>query len=698
MENSEQRYDFCLELLRRASGYPDASFRPGQWEAVSRLFKNEERLLVVQRTGWGKSLVYFLLTRLLREDGFGPTLLVSPLLSLMRDQVRSAERLELRAVSINSSNLKEWDAIYEALEADNVDLLLVSPERLGNNDFVENHLIPVADRIGLMVVDEAHCISDWGHDFRPDYRRLVRLLVNLPENIRVLATTATANDRVVEDVMEQIGPRLQVIRGPLTRASLQLQTIRMPNQAARMAWLAETLSSLPGSGIIYTLTTRDAEQLAAWLQSEGIQARAYHGRKVHEERLVFEQSLLDNSLKALVATTALGMGFDKPDLSFVIHFQAPQSIVHYYQQVGRAGRALEDAHGVLLTGREDQDIVQYFIESAFPKEDDMRQVLDALDAAEYPMELWSIEPKVNLRRAYIERILRILASQDNPPVVRDGKAWARTQFPLIIDRERIENITQQRWAEWAQILEYSDCHDCLMQFLALALDDRDCEPCGRCTSCVGQEPLPSTYSNATALRAVEFLNHLDLTLTTQRRWKASAFRTYGWSGNIDNRLRAEEGRTLAKWNDVGWGKMVREGKHSGRFDDELVDAAAELICEQWAPNPGLDWVTCVASIKHPVLVPDFAKRLAKALDLPFVDCVEKIRSTEPQKSMQNSFQQARNLDGAFAVQKNLVQAGPVLLVDDLVDSSWTMTVIGALLREAGSGSVYPFALASTATG
>ena len=357
----------ALELLRAAVGSAEADFREGQWQAVEALLRRE-RLLVVQRTGWGKSIVYFLATRLLRDNGAGCTLLISPLLSLMRNQIQAASRIGVRAETINSTNKDEWAPVEAALRRGEVDVLLVSPERLANEGFVARCLLPIAGRIGLLVVDEAHCISDWGHDFRPDYRRIVRILQALPPNVPVLATTATANDRVVEDIEQQLGPTLATIRGPLTRESLRLQNLRKPSRAARMAWIAHQVPILPGSGIIYTLTVHDSIVLAEWLQNCGIDAAAYYGRLENDERERLENQLLRNEVKALVATVALGMGFDKPDVGFVIHFQRPSSVVHYYQQVGRAGRALENAYGVLLSGEEDDDIADYFMRTAFPTE------------------------------------------------------------------------------------------------------------------------------------------------------------------------------------------------------------------------------------------------------------------------------------------------------------------------------------------
>lgn len=278
----------ALQLLRIALDNPEANFRDGQWEAIEQLLNPGTRLLVVQRTGWGKSLVYFLTTRLLRNRGMGATLIISPLLALMRNQIAAADRIGLRAATINSSNQEEWETVQGQLLSNQIDILLVSPERLANENFREQVLLPLSARIGFFVVDEAHCISDWGHDFRPDYRRIVRILQALPTNISVLATTATANDRVIDDIFAQLGSNLNIVRGTLTRQSLCLQNISLPSQEARLAWLAEQLPRLPASGIIYTLTIRDSEQVAEWLRTQGIDAKTYSGQLPNEEREILE--------------------------------------------------------------------------------------------------------------------------------------------------------------------------------------------------------------------------------------------------------------------------------------------------------------------------------------------------------------------------------------------------------------------------
>jgi len=684
----------ALELLRAALDDPAAEFRDGQLEAVEALVDQRARLLIVQRTGWGKSMVYFLTTRLLRDRGAGPTLLISPLLALMRDQIKAARRLNIRAATINSSNTDEWRSVVEKLRADEVDVLLISPERLSNDEFRQNVLMEVADRVGFFVVDEAHCISDWGHDFRPDYLRVTRVLQALPPNIPVLTTTATANDRVVRDVKEQLGSDLCVLRGPLIRESLQLQNILLPRQTMRMAWLAERIPRLPGSGIIYTLTIRDAQRLADWLRTRNIDAHAYWGGLETETREDLEERLLNNEVKALVATTALGMGFDKPDLDFVIHYQRPGSAVHYYQQVGRAGRALENAHGVLLSGDEDQEITEYFIRSAFPPEAHAREVLDALKAAEDGLSMAMLQRQVNLTKGQIEKVLKSLVVKAPAPLSKQGPKWYANPVPYAPDLEKVERITALRHEEQAMMREYMQSRECLMLFLARELDDPAPLPCGRCAVCRGEPPLPEAYSSNFATKAAEFLRRTHQPIEPRKQWPGDALMAHGWRGNIPMNLRAEEGRALCLWGDGGWGESARRDRHEiGRYSDELVVALVEMVRERWRPLPSPSWITCIPSLERPDLVPDLAERVASLLELPFVQCVRKKFPTRPQKSMENSYQQAHNLENAFEIETHEVRTGPVLLVDDMVDSRWTFTVVAAHLLGQGSGPVFPLALA-----
>ena len=603
----------ATELLRIGSGNSSATFRTGQLEAITKVVNGNCRQLVVQKTGWGKSFVYFIATKLLREQGMGPALLISPLLALMRNQIAAAEKMGVKAATINSDNKDNWNDVTQDVISGNIDILLISPERLANQEFIQNVLGHIAENISLLVIDEAHCISDWGHDFRPYYRLIERIIKNLPSNLRVLATTATANNRVMDDLVQVLGLNIDdVSRGDLSRPSLTLQTISMPSQAERLAWLAEKLQILEGSGIIYTLTVRDAYQVTDWLQLKGFAVEAYTG-ELGDKREELENKLLKNEVKALVATTALGMGYDKPDLAFVIHYQMPNSVVAYYQQVGRAGRNLERAYGILLNGMEDDEISSFFIESAFPKPNEVQKVLSVLEQSAYGLSVPELMNHVNLSKGRIEHTLNILSLESPAPVIKEGTKWIRTAARLNQSFwQRAERLTSLRNQEHQQMKEYVNLpfgrH---MAFLIQALDgdlNQLTEP--------KLPPLPESVNSKLIQEAINFLCRSDFPIEPRKKFPPGGLHGYAVKGNIAKAYQAQEGRVLSIWGDAGWGGLVKQGKYQdGRFPDELVTAFVEMI-QKWNPQPAPTWVTCVPSLRHPDLVHNFARSVAKMLVLP----------------------------------------------------------------------------------
>jgi ATP-dependent DNA helicase RecQ len=659
-----------------------AAFRDGQREAIEAVVRDGSRTLVVQRTGWGKSLVYWIATRVRRDQGHGPTLIVSPLLSLMRNQIEAADRLGLRAVTINSANRDDWDDIERKLAQDRIDVLFVSAQRFANEDFNARLLPGIRRRVGLFVVDEAHCISDWGHEFVPDYRRIGRLLPTLGPDVPVLGTTATANDRVVEDVARQLGEDVAVIRGPLARDTLHLDAIPLRDQAERLAWLAEHLPGLPGAGIVYCLTVADTQRVAGWLRGRGIDARPYNADIEPGEREALEQDLLANRLKALVATVALGMGFDKPDLGFVVHYQRPGSPIAYYQQVGRAGRAVEDAFGILLSGREDDAIAEYFLSTAFPPSARMRDILAALETAD-SMTIRNLQAAVNLPYGQIEKALKLL--EVDGAVARDRGRFVRTGEPWEQDEAWVAGVLEARRRELATMREYVATDECRMQFLGRLLNDPAAAPCGHCANDGGVR-WPRTVDEGLVREAVEYLRRDVRPIDPRRQWPEGA----------KIAKPNEIGRALCILGDPGWGRDVERAlAGEGPLAEHLAGAAMEVIRGRWRPNPMPEWVTCVPSTAHPGLVEGFAERLASMLALPFARTLT-VADGPPQSRMQNSAQQAANAKARLGVVARGVRSGPVLLVDDLVDSRWTLTVAGSLLREHGAGPVLPFALAVAA--
>lgn len=682
-------YSQALTYLHQMLG-PETAFRDGQWEAIEAVVDKTQRLLVVQRTGWGKSLVYFLATRLLRDRGKGPSLLISPLLALMRNQILMAQKIGVRAATINSANVSEWQEVEARLARDEVDILLISPERLNSEHFLEKTLPAMQNRLGLFVVDEVHCISDWGHDFRPDYQRIVRIVKLLPKSVPVVGVTATANDRVVQDVIAQLGSDLQIIRGPLMREGLRLRNIVLADQAERLAWLAENLPKFPGSGIIYSLTVADSNRVARWLQRQGLDVRPYNAEMTNEERIACEEALLSNQVKALSATVALGMGFDKPDLSFVIHFQRPGNVVAYYQQVGRAGRALKASVGILLAGREDDEIQNYFIETAFPPPEVMETILTKLQNSS-GLTIADLQKNINCSYATLEKALKLLVIEG--VVAKEKTIYHRTLNPWHANYERYAAVTQMRRQELEKMREYVHSKECLMAFLARELSDPFAHACGRCSNC-STPSLPDKVVNPQiALNAIRFLQGDHQIILPRKQWPVEM--QAGEKRAIPEEWQNREGRALCIYGDAGWGRLVAQGKYRDHhFSDALVAASAQLIAKDWRPEPFAKFVAAVPSLRTK-LVENFAERLAKVLQIPFMPVLAKSKETRPQKEMANSAQQVANIFSAFSI-NGAAPAGPCLLVDDIFDSRWTLTVAGFVLAQHGGGPIYPFALAKAA--
>ena len=683
-----QTKEYTQNLLHQMLG-KESTFRQGQWEAIKTVAIDKKRVLVVQRTGWGKSLVYFLATKLLREQSAGPTLLISPLLSLMRNQIEMANRIGINALTINSTNKESWELIEKALAENACDILLISPERLNNRYFIKEVLPSMYNHIGMFVVDEAHCISDWGHDFRPDYRRIVRVLQMFPKGIPILGTTATANNRVIADIKTQLGEDIMLLRGSLERPSLRLQNIKIDSQIDRYTWLVENIPKFKGSGIIYCLTVNDTIQLANWLKENGFNAEAYHAGSDSEiARDQLENDFINNKIEILVATVALGMGFDKPDIKFIIHYQRPGSVIAYYQQVGRAGRSLDRAYGILLNGIEDDEIQEYFINSAFPSFKLMQDILDTLEHHEElsPQEILTY---INVSWSNLEKALKILEI-DGAIGLSDKRKYFRTPNVWSPDKERIEQITALRKKELQQMQDYISYQGCLMEFLQKALDDPSARPCGRCSNCRGKG-LSSQVSNSVASKAEKYLRHTIIEITPRKYWPINLFAESKRS--IPDELAVEVGRTLCYYGRPGWGKLVQNGKYKHNyFCDELVKASADLIINSWNPGPFPEWITAIPSLKRPDLVPDFALRLANYLNIPFEMVLERTTDVPEQKTMQNSSMQAGNVLKSLTINKKVCNK-PVLLVDDIMDSRWTLTLAGRLLKQSGSGDVFPFTLA-----
>ena len=671
------------KILRKLYGRK-AQFREGQYEAIEATLLHH-RTLVVQRTGWGKSLVYFICTRILRDQGEGVTLVVSPLLVLMENQMQAAKKLGLRCESMNSQTRDRREEILRSILEDRVDLVFITPETLFSEDVQSclQHL-----RIGLFVIDECHCISDWGHDFRLEYSRLREVLATLPAGVPVRATTATANDRVIADLKRQLGEQVYISRGPLTRESLSIQVLHMPSKAERYAWILENLPKLPGSGIIYCLTRRDCDYLADFLQKNGVSAMAYYSRdgEDEEQNHTAERAFQKNKIKAIVATVKLGMGYDKGDIAFVIHFQMPANIVSYYQQIGRAGRSIDNAYVFLMSGEEDVEILRYFIETAFPKREETLDIIDSIRMHE-GMSLAELAAALNIRRSRIEKALLFL--QKDGCIYKKDATYYLSPKPFQYNEDHYRAVTESRYWEMAQMGGLTATRGCYSQYIVNALDDSTAEPCGRCANCLGHPLLPEQVGAEALEKASAYINDSVLTIEPRRHWAVSEV-TGGGALPFVN----QEGICLSRYGDPGYGQLVSRDKYSAkrRFCDELVGRSAQILLPLIKENQ-IQAITCVPSLRSD-LVRDFAERLAVRCRLPFAELLEKSGAAQ-QKHMENSAHQCANAFRSFSIRKGVKVPKRVLLVDDVVDSRWTLTICGIRLMENGCEAVWPFALADS---
>ena len=679
-----------IEELKKAYG-EHAKFKGGQLKAIQKILAGNH-LLVVQKTGWGKSLVYFLATKILRKRKKGITIIISPLLALINNQIDSAVKFGLNVQTINSTNKKDWDYIIQFLKMNKIDALIISPERLADSEFVELLIREITMKIILFVVDEAHCISDWGHDFRPDYRRIVDLIQCLPPNIPILATTATANNRVIKDIKEQLGESLSVIRGSLMRKSLAVQVIHLLAQEERLGWILENIHNLPGTGLIYCLTVSDCELVYKWLKSNEINCACYYSKMEQQKKDMIQKKFMKNEIKVLIATVAFGMGIDKTDISFVVHFQKPKNIVSYYQQIGRAGRGIHKALAILLVGQEDDEINQYFIDSAFPTIELMNEIINIIQLNE-GIKRGQIESRVNASSKRIDSCIRYLLV--NRDIYCEESKYYKTPKIWRPDLKHMKDITDIRLKELQQMNDFVNTKQCYMEFIAKKLDDLYVYPCRKCKNCLKKEIIPSSVSKEFIIKAQIFIKNNFNIIEPRKKWPFKV--CIDGRNMIKESDRCQEGIVLSNYRDTGLGKLVSEEKYEKNcFSDELVEASCKLL-KQFTKENKIYWITNIPSLRRPNLVKDFAIKVAKKLGLHYIDSIEKIKDVVCQKELNSSFLQYRNAFDSFEIKKDIcIPKENVLLIDDIVSSKWTFTVCGYQLIQNGSGKVYPFALANSA--
>lgn len=671
-------YEKADSILKDLYG-PDAKFRDGQFEAIEATLSHK-RTFVVQRTGWGKSLVYFVCTKILREQKKGVTLVVSPLLVLMENQMDAAQKMGLLTDVLNYTTKDRREEILSNLIEGKVDIIFITPETLFKDD-VQEAISKI--NIGLFVIDEAHCISDWGHDFRLEYSNLVKVIALLPKSVPILATTATANNRVVEDLKTQLGGDVFVSRGPLTRQSLVIDVLNLPDRAKRYAWLLKNINSLPGTGIIYCLTKRDCDYISDFLNKNSINAMPYYSSDKDDEMI--EQAIANfqnNKIKVIVATIKLGMGYDKGDIGFVIHFQCPSNIISYYQQIGRAGRNLDTAYAILMFGKEDKTISEYFIETAFPKRTDCEKILSIV-RDHNGLSVRSIGYFANIPLREINKSLMFLRNEE--AVFLDNGKYYATANQYTYNEEHYHQIQQQKLLELKKMEELFSTKECLSKFIVNCLDDFEAIPCKKCYNCTHKH-VGEDFTELELDIALNYLNSIIIPILPRKKWPHEGI---GEKLTID--FVNEEGIALCKYGDAGYGELVKRGKYvDKKFCDELVGKSASVL-KDFVKQNNITTITFVPSLRSD-LVKDFAQRLAKSLKLEFKDLLYKTPAGE-QKLMKNSSFQCNNAFNSFYAQN--VQSENILLVDDMVDSKWTMTVCGYKLIQAGALKVFPFALADS---
>lgn len=691
MEFNKEMNDHLSKILGS-----NAIFRDGQLEAL-RSIKDNNKTLIVQKTGWGKSLVYFLGTKYQKEEGIGSlTIVVSPLISLMRDQIRNAIKFGLRAEKIIYTSPEtyrnDFNKTKEKLLNNEVDILFVSPERFANREFREE-VLPCL-KISLFVIDEAHCISTWGHDFRPDYMRLVNVYNKLGKNIPLVLTTATANDRVVEDIENQFGNNLLTIRGELTRESLEIQVIKMPEQALRLAWIRENINKIKGSGIIYCATVRDTLKVTSYLRSHNINVEEYHGSINYNDRIIKEEKLINNEIKALVSTNALGMGFDKGDLAFVIHFQSPGSLVSYYQEIGRAGRNISNSKIVLLNGLEDERIQKAFIDQKI-SEGDLSIVLSLIDKNPDGIREAELLDKLNLKRNMIKTSLDVLLI--NEYIIKDGPRYYKTNKEFIIDLNKEAEFKESQYKELEEFNNFINTKECYMKFIANKLNDNSASKCGKCANCIGMPIIPVEVSKDAVNDARLFLNNQVQTIKP-RSQKPFGINISGIKpGNIKEDLKNEEGRFISTIGVSGYGHEISNTIIENKmFSETLLNAAVTYFKTKWANVlDDITLITYIPSYHHNERIEIFTRELASKLNIKFITLILKTKEDrELQRDMNNGVKQFENAYYSYELINQDIYKENILLVDELINSGFTMFSVGLKLKEKGANRVYPFALAS----
>jgi len=648
-------------------------FYDEQWEAIQKLLKGE-RVLMIQKTGFGKSLVFqFTATQLP-----GVSIVFSPLIALMRDQVNKLSKLGIPAAYINHTlTPEEKEDVLTKAQAGYYKIIYIAPERM--EDIRSMNVIQRLNP-SMVVVDEAHCISVWGHDFRPNYRRIVNLIEFLPADRPVLACTATATEQVQSDIEKQIGKGITVQRGGLLRPNFHLNVIHAQSQEAKLIHIAGLVKKLPGSGIIYCGTKVETETYANWLRYKGIDAVYYNAGLDNDSRVMIEHALMENKHKCIVATNALGMGLDKPDVRFIIHTQIPQSPLHYYQEIGRAGRDGETTYIILYYNPEDEELPKAFIKGGRPSAYDYNKVIDALK--ESPLGLHGVIKAVNLKQTAVSVILNDLIDQGIIISYTQGrkKVYEYKYGAGELNTEPFEQLRSIKTGEFEKMKEYVQTRKCRMNFLQNYLGDNSSEKCMKCDNDRGMKI--EARETDSGLKEVEafretFFPILEVETKTGIMTNGVAASYYGVTnvGSAIHRSKYENG---------------------GDFPDFLLRLSLKAFRKRFG-NRRFDLVLFVPPTESGDLVKNLAKKIANTLNFKLSEGLKKTRQTQPQKIFESAITKKDNVKDAFYIDENVTNKD-ILIIDDIFDSGTTIKEIGRILKAAGANSVAPLTIAKTVGG
>ncbi len=650
-------------------------FYDEQWNAIERLLSGK-RVLVIEKTGFGKSLCYqFTATQLP-----GMAIIFSPLIALMRDQVAYLQSIGIPSECVNSGQTPEKNTrILEEARQGKIKILYITPERQENRRWQE--IVKQLD-LSMVVVDEAHCISVWGHDFRPAFRRIINLVQLLPETLPVLATTATATQRVAEDIMTQMGENISLIRGDLLRENLNLRVVNVDSEDAKMEWLAEFFRNQEGTGLIYTGRRADTDLYASWLKHIGISATNYNAGLDRELRKEIEEGLKSNRWRCVVSTNALGMGIDKPDIRFIIHTQIPASPTHYYQEIGRAGRDGLPTEIALLYNPEDKDLPEYFIRNSRPAIKNYLRAIEALK--QEPLGTYDLTRRTNLTRTQVGVILNDLVDQGIVCQVAFGgsrKYEYQSNAPFL-DIRPFEKLRRFKFGELKKMIEYAESSNCRMDYLCRYLGDTSVGRCGKCDNDLNRRH--------------------QATITDGGREKIRDFwNTYFPELKVgSSRSNLVDGIASSYYGVSNVGAIIHHCKYEngGHFPDYLLVQTLRAYRKHFGREE-FDLVVYVPPTESGDLVEIFAKRVAKNLHFSVSDGLKKMRVTKPQKVFQNSVLKRDNVKEAFYYENpSDIRGKSILVVDDILDSGATIKEIGRAFTKLGAAKIAPLVIAKTVGG